>query len=335
MKAIQMAQQGGPEVLRLVELPDPQPGPGEVVIKVDAAGVNFSDLMRRRGDVYPVATPLPFVPGAEVAGTIVALGQGVDGPAIGTQVCGLVGADGSGGYAEYARAYAQSLIPIPEGLNSDAAAGVVFAGLTAAVMLNNVAQISGGETVFVPAAAGGVGSYAVQIAKLLGARTVIGGAGTPSKREIALTLGADHAVDYREHGWTKRVLELTDGNGVDVALEMHGPDHLGQTLRILAPFGRLISYGWAAGPVTGLDPDALIPFLYNPAPSQFLTGFNVGIWLERRSAETVASLRRLVGWIASGQLRVPTIYPMPLAEAAEAHRLMETSATTGKVVLKP
>ena len=183
MKAIQMTRQGGPEVLHLVELPDPQPGPGEVVIKVDAAAVNFSDLMRRRGDVYPVPTPVPFVPGAEVAGTVAALGEGVDGLSVGTQVFGTVGADASGGYAEYALAYAQNLIPIPEGVGPDAAAGIVVSGLTATVILNDVAQIAGGETVFVPAAAGGVGSYAVQIAKLLGAGTVIGGPGRhPSDR---------------------------------------------------------------------------------------------------------------------------------------------------------
>jgi NADPH2:quinone reductase len=335
MKAIEMTQQGGPEVLHLVELADPQPRPGEVLIKVDAAAVNFSDLMRRRGDVYPVPTPVPFVPGAEVAGTVAALGEGVDDLAVGTPVFGMVGADGSGGYAEYALAYAQNLIPIPDGLDRDTAAGIVVSGLAATVMLNDVAQIGGGETVFVPAAAGGVGSYAVQVAKLLGASTVIAGAGTPAKRDIALALGADYAAEYRAPGWTERVLELTDRKGVDVALEMNGPSHLGQTLGILAPFGRLISYGAVAGSVDGLDPTALIPLLYNPAPSQILTGFNLGIWFEHRLAQAVASLQRLVGWIASGQLRTPAVYPMPLADAAEAHRLMETGATTGKVVLKP
>jgi NADPH2:quinone reductase len=335
MKAIQMTQQGGPEVLHLADLADPQPGPGEVVIKVDAAAVNFSDLMRRRGDVYPVPTPVPFVPGAEVAGTVVALGEGVDGLAVGTPVFGMVGADGSGGYAEYALAYAQNLIPIPDGLDRDAAAGIVVSGLAATVILNDIAQIAGGETVFVPAAAGGVGSYAVQIAKLLGASTVIAGAGTPAKRDIALALGADHAVGYREPGWTKRVLELTEGKGVDVALEMNGPIHLGETLGILAPFGRLISYGAVTGSVDGFNPATMIPLLYDPAPSQILTGFNLGIWFEHRLAQAVASLQRLVGWIASGQVHTPAVSPMPLADAAEAHRLVETGVTTGKVVLKP
>ena len=335
MKAIQMTTQGGPDVLRLVELPDPQPGPGQVLLKVDAAAVNFSDLMRRRGDVYPVPTPLPFVPGAEVAGTVAALGEGVDGLTVGTPVFGTVGADASGGYAEYAVAYAANLIPIPDGVGADAAAGIVVSGLAATVILHDVAQVAAGETVFVPAAAGGVGSYAVQIARLLGAGTVIGGVGAAAKREIALALGADEAVDYREPGWTERVLDLTEGRGVDVALEMTGPSHLGQALSILAPFGRLINYGAVTGSVDGLDPAALLPLLYDPAPSQSLIGFNLGVWFEHRPAQAVASLQRLVDWITSDQVRTPTVHPLPLADAAEAHRLMEAGATTGKLVLKP
>jgi NADPH:quinone reductase len=335
VKAIQMTEQGGPEVLHLVELPDPKPGPGQVLVKVEAAAVNFSDLMRRRGDLYPVPTPSPFVPGAEVAGTVAALGDAVDGLQIGTPVFGTVGADASGGYAEYALAYSPSLIPIPDGLGADAAAGIVVSGLAATVILHDVAQVAKGETVFVPAAAGGVGSYAVQIAKLLGAGTVIAGAGTDAKRDIALALGADEAVEYRRPGWTKLVLDLTGERGVDIALEMNGPVHLGETLAILAPFGRLVSYGAVSGSVDGLDPAALVPLLYDPAPSQILTGFNLGIWFQYRPAQAVASLQRLIGWIASGKVRTPAVHPLPLAEAAEAHRLMEAGATTGKLVLKP
>jgi NADPH2:quinone reductase len=335
VKAIQMTEQGSPDVLRLVELPDPQPGPGQVLIKVEAAAVNFSDLMRRRGDVYPVRTPLPFVPGAEVAGTVAAIGDGVDHLSVGTRVFGTVGTDASGGYAELALAHAANVIPIPAGLDPDAAAGIVVSGLAATVILHDVAQVTPGESVFIPAAAGGVGSYAVQIARLLGAGRVIAGAGTPRKRAIALELGADEAVPYREPGWTDRVLELTGGRGVDIALEMQGPAHLGQALKILAPFGRLISYGSVAGTVHGLDPTDLIPLLYDPAPSQVLTGFNLGVWFEHRVDQSIASLERLVGWIASGQLRVPATRSLPLSDAAEAHRLLETGATVGKVVLKP
>jgi len=170
---------------------------------------------------------------------------------------------------------------------------------------------------------------------MLGAGTVIAGAGTQAKREIALALGADMAVEYRKPGWTEQVLELTGGLGVDVALEMNGPAHLGETLAILAPFGRLINYGAVTGSVDGLDPATLVPLLYDPAPSQIITGFNLGIWFEHRLPQAVASLQRLISWIASGQVSTPAVHPLPLADAAEAHRLMEAGATTGKIVLKP
>jgi NADPH2:quinone reductase len=208
-------------------------------------------------------------------------------------------------------------------VDADAAAGIVVSGLAATVMLNDIAHISGGETVFIPAAAGGVGSYAVQIAKLLGAGKVIAGAGTPEKRDIALALGADEAVEYRASGWTDGVLELTGGRGVDVALEMNGPSHLGETLGILAPFGTLISHGAVTGSVEGLDTAKLVPLLYD------------GIWLEHRIEVAIASSQKLVGWIAAGELRTPAVHLLPLADAAEAHRLLESGVTTGKVVLKP
>ena len=335
MKAIQMTEQGAPDVLRLVDLPDPVPGPGQVLIQVEAAAVNFSDVMRRRGDVYPVATPSPFVPGAEVAGRVAALGEGVDNLEIGTPVFGTVGTDASGGYAELAVAYSGSVIPIPAGLKPDAASGVVVSGLAATVILEDVAHLKAGETVFVPAAAGGVGSYAIQIAKLLGASTIIAGASTSAKRDIALQFGAHHAVDYTIPGWTETVLELTDRRGVDVALEMSSPARLGETLRILAPFGRLVVYGSVAGSVEGLDPATLTPLLYDPATSQVLTGFNLGAWFEHRLTEAAAALHRLVGWIAAGQVTPPPTHTLPLSAAAEAHRLLESGATTGKLVLRP
>ena len=200
-------------MLRLVEIPTPEPGPGQVLIKVTAAAVNFADVMRRRGDAYPIPTPTPFVLGAEVAGTVAALGEGVEHLPVGTAVFGTVGAEASGGYAEFAVASAYNVIPIPDGLDADVAAGVVVAGLTATMVLAEAAKVSEGDSVFIPAAAGGVGSYAVQIAKLLGAGDVIAAASTPAKREIAVELGADHAVDYSVDGWTQNVLDLTGGWG--------------------------------------------------------------------------------------------------------------------------
>ena len=335
MKAIQMTEQGGPEVLELVEVPDPVAGPGQVLIRVTAASVNFSDVMRRRGDDYPVPTPSPFTPGAEVAGTVAALGEGVDGPAVGTRVFALVGADASGGYAELALAHAPSVIPVPAGLDDDAAAGIVVAGLGATLMLTQSLSLTSGQSVFIPAAAGGVGGYAVQIAKLLGAGPVIAGASTAAKREIAAALGADHVIDYTAADWAEQVRELTGGSGVDAALEMTGGARLAQTLSTLAPFGKMVVYGSVSGEVGTLDEQAIKPWLYDPAPNQSILGFNLGPWFASRLPVAGAALQQLVGWVASGQLQVTVSQAFPLAEAAEAHRLLEKGATTGKLVLKP
>ena len=335
MKAVQITEIGGPEVLQMVELPDPQPGPGQVLIRVESAAVNFSDVMRRRGDDYPVATTMPFVPGAEVAGAVAALGEGVEGPAVGTPVFATVGADASGGYAELVLAYAPNVIPIPEGLEPDVAAGIIVAGLAATLMLTETAALEEGQSVFIPAAAGGVGGYAVQMAKLLGAGTVIAGASTPEKRQIASDFGADHTIDYNQAGWIDTVRELTGGQGVDVALEMSGGDRLAETLRTLAPFGRLVVFGSVSGTPGRLDDAALLPFLYDPAPNQSLIGFNLGPWFTLRLPTAIDALQRLVGWVASGQVQVPVSRTLPLADAAEAHRLIETGSSTGKLVLKP
>lgn len=335
MKAVQITELGGPEVLRLVELADPEPPAGTVLIRVESAAVNFSDVMRRRGDAYPVPTALPFVPGGEVAGTVVALGPGVEGPPVGTPVFAIVGADGSGGYAELAVAGEAGVIPIPPGVDVDAAAGVLIAGGGAMVMLSQSARLSKHESVFVPAAAGGAGGFAVQIAKLLGAGPVIAGASTPAKREAALGLGADHAVDYSRPGWVEEVRALTGGTGVDVALEMSGGGRLGQTLQTLGPFGRAVVYGSVSGRHGRIPDDVLDAMLYDPSPNQSLIGFNLGPWFALRPEVAFAALTQLVGWVATGEVTVPVGRSLPLAEAAEAHRLLESGATTGKLVLKP
>ncbi|WP_193106289.1 NADPH:quinone oxidoreductase family protein [Brachybacterium sp. FME24] len=330
MKAMQFSEVGEPEVLRPVEVPDPVPGAGQVLVRVESASVNFSDTARRRGGWFPEPTPLPFIPGGEVAGTVVALGEGVTTPAAGTQVFGLT----SAGYAELALLDAASTVPVPSSLGSDAAAGLLLVGVTASIMLQGAARIESGETVFVPAASGGLANYAIQIAKLAGA-TVIGGASTPAKRDVALGYGADHVVDYTAEGWIDEVLALTGGHGVDVALEMTGPAHVTETLRILGPFGRLVVYGAAAGRDTHLDGTALESLVYDPAPGQALIGFNVGAWFQHRLPQTIALMEELIGRAVSGQITPPLLTTYPLAEAAEAHRLLESGQSRGKLILNP
>ncbi|GAB3565313.1 zinc-binding dehydrogenase [Amycolatopsis endophytica] len=336
MKAIQMTETGTADVLKHVELTDPVPAAGEVLIRVESAAVNFADVARRRGDRYPDPTPLPFTPGAEVAGTVAAVGDDVTGVGVGTPVFGSVGPYANGGYAEFSLARQSNVIPLPPGVDPDLAAGLLAVGLTATLILTETANLAEGQSVFIPAAAGGVGSYAVQIAKTLGASTIIAGASTPEKREIALRHGAHHAIDYRQENWPAQVRELTDGKGVDVGLDMMGPKHLPATLSALAPFGRLVTYGAITG-LDGqhLDGDALTPLIYDPAPGQSLTGFNLGAWFALRPERAIGGLGRLLGWISEGKVTGPTIHPMPLAEAAEAHRLLESGSATGKLILKP
>lgn len=337
MKAVIMTTTGAPDVLKIVNMPIPVPGPGQALVKVQSAAVNFADIMRRRGQDYPDPTPLPFTPGAEVAGVVEAVGEGVEQLAVGTTVFGVVGQYGNGGYADYTIANAANLIPVPEGVDLDMAAGLLVVGVTAMVMLTEIGNLTKGSSVFIPAAAGGVGSYAVQIAKNLGASTIIAGASTPEKRQMALDLGATHAIDYTSEGWTDQVLEITNGAGVDVALEFTGPDHLPATLKILAPFGHAIVYGSAQGPAGSghVDGAQLNALLYNPAPSQSITGLNVGYWFGLRPQAAFKALTTLLGWVESGHVQGPAVQSMPLDQVVEAHRRLEAGETTGKLILKP
>lgn len=334
MRAIQISRQGGPEVLELVEIDRPVPGEGQLLIKVESAALNYSDVMRRSGAPYPFPTPLPFVLGGEVAGVVAELGPGVGGPPVGTPVFALAGLDGSGGYAEFALANAPSVIPIPPGLSSDQAAGVVIAGTTATLLLTATANLQPGQSVLIPAAAGGVGSYAVQIAKLLGAGTVIGTGSTPEKREIALALGADYAI-APDAGFDTVVRELTNGAGVDLALEAAGGQTLNDTVRSLAPFGAAVVYGMASGRPGTIDEDSWRELLYAPALNQSMLTFNLGVWFGLQPERAVKAISQIVGWIASGQVNAPNVTTVALEDAATAHELLQSRRSVGKLVLRP
>ncbi len=335
METVRAHRYGGPDVLVLERVPVPYPGPGQVLIKVESAGVNFSDVKRLRNDPYPFPTPLPYTPGGEVAGLVEALGDGVDGPPLGTPVFALVGGDGSSGYAQFAVADAPQVIPIPPGITADVASGIVVAGSAAMLILRESARLQPDESVLVQGAAGGVGGYAVQIAKLLGAGTVVGAASTPEKRALVLGLGADHAVDYTRADWPDRVREATGGRGVDVVLEMVGGTMLEQSLACLAPFGRAVVYGSSSAEPLRFAPETIDRLFYDPSPNQSLVSFNLGLWFGLRPESAVDALKTLIGFIASGQVEVPVGHVLPLSEAAEAHRLLEGRRSTGKIVLKP
>jgi NADPH:quinone reductase len=335
MYAVRAHTYGSPDVLVYEEVPDLTAGPGQILVKVESAAVNYADVMRRSNAPYPFPTALPFIPGSEVAGLVAALGPGVAGPPVGTPVFALVGSDGSSGYAQYALAAAQQVIPLPPTLSADEACGLVVAGGTALFALREIARLQRGEAVLVQGAAGGVGSYAIQIARLLGAGSIIGAASSAAKRERAIALGADQAIDYTHPDWPNHVREITGGQGVDVVLEMGGGDSLAQSLNCLAPFGRVVVLGAASRLPARLDEETILRFFYTPALNQSLHVFNLGLWFGLKPEPAVAALGDLIGLAASGQIKPQIGHVFPLAQAAEAHRLLEERQTTGKIVLKP
>ena len=325
MKAIRFHKTGGPEVLVYEDVPDPVPADGEVLIRIEAAGMNFADVMRRRGDDYPEPSPTPFILGAEVAGTIAAVGAGVTSLEVATPVLATPGA---GGYAQYICVPATKVMPLPPGFAAVQAAALMGHGLTAALALRQAARLAQGESVLIEAAAGGVGSFAVQLAKLYGAGKVIAAASTPEKRAIAERLGADASVDYTAPGWADEVRELTNGRGVDVVLEMTGGDTVGQALKATAPFGRMVFIGQSSGKTAQIEPWQLT------VPNRTVTGFYIGAYLA--FPELIQStVREIIGFIMAGKLSIQVGTVLPLSQAAQAHRLLEGRKTTGKVVVQP
>jgi len=323
MKTIEVPQFGGPEMLQITEKPEPTPGPGQILIEVKAAGINFADLMAREGH-YPPIPSAPFVPGFEAAGIVAKVGDGVTGWKPGDRVVSMV----HNGYAEYALADAAQAAPVPDALGFPEATALLVQGLTAHGLLTHAVPHIKGKSVLVSAAAGGVGSLAVQVAKLLGAGTVIGLASTEEKRAKVMELGADAAIDYTQEGWAEQVKAVTGGKGVDIFLDASG-DNAGGGLKPLAQGGHWVVYGAQSRPDTGLSGSDLLGMLFK---AQTLRGWT----LYESGAETIAAtLKQLIAWALSGELTVIADDKFALADAAEAHRAIEARRTTGKVVLEP
>ncbi len=315
MKAIRFHEFGGSDVLRVEEVEKPQPGAGEVLIRVAAAGVNYADTMLRNG-TYFFRPPLPFTPGFEAAGTIEAVGAEVDSLHVGQRVMTALQ---SGGYAEYAVARAERIVPVPEKLDFGKATTLLVQGLTALGLLKG---LQAGQTALIHAAAGGVGSLLVQLAKHKGAR-VIGTAGTKEKLKIVEGLGADARVNYTEADWTKQALAATDGKGVELLIEMVGGDIGGRNVELLAAGGTMIVYGAASGK------DFQISALGLMSKNLTVRGYT----LYSESPETLAEFtRELMSHVEAGRLQI-MVQEFPLADAAEAHRAIENRQTAGKVVL--
>jgi NADPH2:quinone reductase len=315
MRAIQQREFGGPEVLELVDLPVPAPGDGEVLIRVSRAGMNFADTHQRRND-YLAAQELPLVPGGEVAGLREDTGERV------------VALTGKGGYAEYAIAQEALTFPIADGVDDGTALALVLQGLTAWHLYRTAGRVDPGETVVVIAGAGGVGSLAVQLGKAMGAGRVIATASTSDKRDLALELGADAAVDGDPEGLKDRLIEANLGRQVDVVFEMAGGDVFDACLAALAPFGRLVTYGIASGKGNEVHTRKLM------GRSRAVVGF----WLMHclgKPAMIDEALRDLFERAVRGELRAVVGATYPLSEARQAQIDLAERRTTGKVLLDP
>jgi len=314
MRAIQIDEFGGPEVLQLAELPVPEPGEGEALIRVSLAGMNYADTHQRTND-YLASYELPLVPGGEVAGVREDTGERV------------VAMSGLSGYAEYATAPVALTFPIPDGVDDGTALALLIQGLTAWHLYRTSAKLAPGESVVVHAAAGGVGSLAVQLGAPMGAGRVIATASTEEKRALALELGADVAIDADPEGMKER-LEEANGGKVDVVFEMAGGEVFEQSLAALAPFGRLVTYGIASRRPNEVSSGALM------RRSRAVIGF----WLMHcigRPEMVDEALADLFARVQRGELRAHLGATYPLADAGRAQVDLAERRTMGKLLLDP
>ncbi len=316
MRAIQITEFGGPEVLQLTELPTPSPVDGQVLIEVRRAGLNFADTHQRTNS-YVAKAELPLVPGSEVAGVRTDTGERV------VALCG------NGGYAQYATAPASLTFPIPDGVDDGTALALLLQGLTAWHMYRTCAHVAPGESVVVGAAAGGVGSLAVQLGRSFGAGRVIATASTEEKRATAVALGAHAATDASSDRMTERLIECNDGRPVDVVFEMAGGESFEQSLRALAPFGRVVVCGIASGEKNMVSTGHLL------RNSRSVIGFWLFHCLDRPEEMIDAPLADLFARAARGELRALVGATYPLADAGKAHVDLSERRTTGKLLLDP
>jgi NADPH:quinone reductase len=321
MLAIRLHETGAADRLRPERVSIPQPGPGEALVHVETTGVNFIEIYQRSGQ-YPI--PLPATLGGEGAGSVAAVGEGVDDVAVGDRVAWAGG--GLGAYAEYAVVAAAKLVPLPAQVDARLGAAVMLQGMTAHYLATSVHPLRAGERCIVHAAAGGVGLLLVQIAKRRGAH-VIGTAGSDDKAELARGAGADDVIVYTRQDFAAEVRRLTDGRGAHVIYDSVGRDTFLAGLDVLAPRGMMVLFGQSSGAAPALDPQLL-----SRKGSLFLTRPTLGHYTATRD-ELLWRAGELLAWIASGELSVRIGAEFALANAAEAHRALESRRTTGKVLL--
>ena len=324
VKAIRIHRTGGPDAMRWEDVEVGAPGPGEVRIRHEAVGLNYIDVYFRTG-LYP-APSLPFSPGMEGAGVVEAVGEGVDALAVGDRIA--YAAPPVGSYAEERLMPADKVVKVPAGIDSRQAAAMMLQGMTVEYLLRRTYPVQAGETILFHAAAGGVGLIACQWAKHLGA-TVIGTVGSDEKAELARAHGCDHPIVYTREDFTERVRELTDGAGVPVVYDAVGRDTFAGSLDCLRPRGMLVSFGQSSGKIDPFDVGIL-----SAKGSLYVTRPTLMTYTASR-ADLEASAQALFDVVAGGAVRITVNQTFPLAEAADAHRALESRRTTGSTILVP
>lgn len=322
MHAIRVHQTGGPEVLRYESVERPSPGPGQALVKLDAAGVNFIEVYQRTG-LYKA--PLPFIPGTEAGGTVVEVGTDVSAVRVGDRVASQSFA---GSYAEFSLAPAERLVKLPDGVSTRLGAAAMLQGITAHYLACSTFPLASGHVCLVHAAAGGVGLLLCQIAIRRGAR-VIGTVSTQEKARKAREAGAHEVILYTQQDFKAETMRLTGQGGVDVVYDSVGRTTFAKGLDCLAPRGMMVLYGQSSGPVAAIDPQIL-----NQKGSLFLTRPTIVHYVATR-AELLERASAVLGWVADGSLKVSVGREFPLAAAAEAHAELEGRKTVGKVLLIP
>ena len=323
MRAVTATEPGGPEVLTLSELPDPEPGHGEVVVDVAATAVNRADLLQRQGH-YPPPPGASEVIGLECSGTVSAVGPGVEQWQVGDAVCALLA---GGGYAEKVAVPAGQVMPVPPGVDLETAAALPEVACTVWSNVSMVAHLRTGETLLVHGGAGGIGTFAIQMAAALGVR-VVTTAGSEAKLEVCRSLGADLAVNYRERDFVEEVKAFTDGHGADVILDNMGAAYLGRNVSALATQGRLVIIGMQGGSKGELDINALL----RKRGAVIATALRSRP-VEEKAAICAAVVEHVWPLVADGRIKPVVHARYPLAEAARAHADVEGSANVGKVLL--
>jgi NADPH:quinone reductase len=323
MQAIVVDEQGGPDVLRLRTLPDPEPGAGEVLVDVAAAGVNFIDIYQRSG-AYPMSTP--YVAGSEAAGVVRAVGEGVRDVAVGDHVAWAM-VPGSG-YTEQAVVPAGRTVPVPDGVADETAAALMLQGMTAHYLCESTYPVQKGDDVLLHAAAGGVGLLLTQMVSRKGAR-VIATTSTEEKADLAREAGAAEVIDYTRSDVAAEVRRLTDGAGVAVVYDGVGADTFDASIDSLRPRGMLVLFGASSGKVAPVDPQTL-----NSKGSLYLTRPTLADYIAERS-ELLARAEAVLGSAARGELSVRIGGRYPLTDAARAHEDLGGRRTTGKLLLLP